>query len=253
VVEDLFPVARTMDLVTGPDGLMGFPWSWSPLQVVFDPARVTRSPDSWEVLLDVRHRRRVVVESQRLDLVLCAARAIGARDPLAMTDVELTQATDWLSRLAPNVRRVVRQRSDAVDLLVTGECHLAISALGAPDLVRDAGGPELVAFVPKEGTIGSIDVDVLLRDSPNAARVPAWLEAAAAPAVVAESFLRDGRPLFNERALQLLIDTGHGDRARRYLFDRPETALSMTLTGPGARPDDYLAAYHSAFAAVPGA
>ncbi|MBX3029875.1 MAG: extracellular solute-binding protein [Chloroflexi bacterium] len=253
VVEELFPVARTMDLVAGPDGLMGFPWSWSPLQVVYDPSRVARSPASWDVLLEPRHRRSVVVEAQRLDLVLCAARAVGARDPLAMTDAELDRATEWLTRLAPNVRRVVRQRSDAIRLLATGECALAISALGAPDLVRDAAGPELVAFVPKEGTIGSIEVEVLLRDAPNAARVPAWLEMATAPEVAAESFLRDGRPLFNERALRLLMDTGHGDRARRYLYDRPEIALSMTLTGPGIRPDDYLAAYRTAFAEVPGA
>ncbi len=252
-VRDLFPVARTMDLVATSDGLLGYPWSWSPLQVVFDPTRVASSPASWDVLLERRHRRRVVVEAQRMELVLCAARAIGARDPLAMTDAELALATDWLTRLAPNVRRVVRQRSDAIGLLATGECSLAISALGAPDLVKDAGGPELTAFVPTEGTVGSIEVEVLLRDSPNAARVPAWLEAAASPAEAAASFLRDGRPLFNEPALRLLVDTGHGDRARRYLYDQPETALEMTLTGPGARLEACLAAYATAFAEVPGA
>ena len=49
------------------------------------------------------------------------------------------------------------------------------------------------------------------------------------------------------RAYQLLVDAGHGDRARRYLYDRPETCVDMTLTGPGERPDDYLAAYASVF------
>lgn len=247
VTAELYPVALELESVNAPGGLLGFPWSWSPLQVVCDPARLASIPDSWDVLVDPRNRRRVVVEAQRLDLVLCAARAVGAADPLAMTDAELADATEWLRLLRPNVRRVVRRRSEAIDLLASGECTLAISALGAPDLVRDVGGPELVAFVPREGTIGSLDVEVMPRGAPNAVRIPAWLDAAAAAEVAAQGFLTDGRPLFNERALRLLTDAGHGDRARRYLYDRPEAVLGMTLTGPGERPDAYLAAYGAAF------
>jgi hypothetical protein len=104
-----------------------------------------------------------------------------------------------------------------------------------------------MAYVPREGTIGSLEAEVLLRDAPNAVRVPAWLDAAASAEAVAASFLVDGRPSFNERALRLLEDAGLGDRARRYLYDRPETVLDLTLTGPGTRPDDYLAAYASVF------
>jgi spermidine/putrescine-binding protein len=247
VVAELFPMALDLELLAAEDGLLGLPWSWSALQVVCDPARLTAIPDSWEVLVDPRNRRRVVIDAQRLDLVLCAARAIGAADPLAMTDAELAGATDWLARLRPNVRHIVRSRSDVVDLLASGECTLALSALGMPDLVRDAGGPELVAFVPREGTIGSLEAEVALRGAPNAVRIPAWLDAAGAAEVAAASFLRDGRPLFNERALRLLTDAGHGERARRYLYDRPDTVLDLVLTGPGERPDDYLAAWASAF------
>jgi len=213
---------------------------------VCDPARLSAIPDSWDVLVDPRNRKRVVIDAQRLDLVLCAARATGAADPHAMTDAELAAATDWLTRLRPNVRRIVRSRADVVDLLASGECTLAVASLGVPDLVRDAGGPEVVAFVPREGTIGSLEAEVALREAPNAVRIPPWLDAAGAAEVAAESFLRDGRPLFNERALRLLVDAGHGDRARRYLYDRPETVLDLVLTGPGERPADSLAAWAAA-------
>jgi spermidine/putrescine-binding protein len=247
VAAELYPLALDLELVASEDGLLGVPWSWSPLQVVCDPARLSSIPDSWDVLVDRRNRNRVVIDAQRTDLVLCAARATGAVDPLAMTDAELATATDWLRQLRPNVRHVVRQRSQVIDLLASGECTLAISALGAPDLVRDAGGPELMAYVPREGTIGSLDAQVPLRGAANAARIPAWLDAAGAAEAAAEGFLRDGRPLFNQQALRLLVDAGHGDRARRYLYDRPETVLDLTLTGPGQRPDDYQAAYAAAF------
>ena len=248
VTRELYPMALELELLTSEDGtLLGFPWSWSPLQVVCDPARLTAIPDSWDVLVDPRNRGRVVIDTQRLDLVLCAARAIGAADPLAMTDDELATATDWLARLRPNIRHIVRRSSDVVEHLASGECTLAISSLGVPDLVRAAGGPEVVAFVPREGTIGSLEVEVVRRDAPNAARIPAWLDAAGAAEAAAAAFLTDGRPLFNEDALRLLTDAGHGDLARRYLYDRPETVLDLTLTGPGERPDAYLAACASVF------
>ncbi len=247
VARELYPVARTMDLLHTPEGLLGYPWSWSPLQIVYDPARVSSAPDSWQVLVDPRYRDRIVIEAQQLDLVLCAAVAVGAADPLAMTDAELAAATDWLTQLSPNIRRVVRQRSDAIDALASGECLMGISSLGAPDLVKAAGGPEVIAFVPKEGTIGSIEAEMSLVGAANAQRVPAYLDAAASAEASAATFLSDGRPLFNERAFQLLVDAGHGDRARRYLYDQPEVALEMTLTGPGARPEAYLVAAQIVF------
>jgi spermidine/putrescine-binding protein len=200
------------------------------------------------VLVDPRNRGRVVIDAQRLDLVLCAARATGAADPLAMSDAELATATEWLTRLRPNVRYLAQSRAEVVERLTSGECTLAIAPLGVPDLVRDAGGPELVAFVPREGTIGSLEAELAVRDAPNADRIPAWLDAAGAAEVAAASFLRDGRPLFNERALGLLTDAGHGERARRYLYDRPETVLDLVLTGPGERPDAYLAAWAAGLA-----
>jgi spermidine/putrescine-binding protein len=214
---------------------------------VYDPARVASAPDSWQVLIDPRYRGRIVIETQQMDLVLCAAVAVGAADPLAMTDAELAATTDWLTQLAPNIRRVVRQRSGTIDALASGECLMAISSLGAPDLVKSAGGPEVVAFVPKEGTIGSIEAEMSVTGAANVARVPAYLDAAASAEASAAAFLSDGRPLFNERAFQLLVDAGHGDGARRYLYDRPEVALEMTLTGPGARPASYLAAAQVVF------
>ncbi len=248
VAQELYAEARTLDLIQTPGGVLGYPWSWSPFQVAYDPARVTKAPDSWEVLLDVRSRGRVVIETQRMDLVLCAARAIAAVDPLDMTDAELASTADWLTRLRPNIRRIVRQRSDAIDALASGECTLAITSLGAPDLVKDAGGPDLVAFVPNEGTIGSIEVEMMLASAPNVARIPAYLDAAASAEASAAAFLRDGRPLYNERAYRLLVDAGHGARADRYLYDRPEVALDMTLTGPSTRPEAYLAAADIVFA-----
>ncbi len=175
VSQELYPVARTMDLLVTTDGMLGYPWSWSPLQIVYDPTKVASAPDSWDVLVDSSHTGRVVIEEQQMDLVLCAGVAVGAADPLDMTDAELASATDWLTRLKPNIRRIVHNRGGAIDALASGECSMAISGLGAPDLVKDAGGPEVVAFVPTEGTIGSIEAEMVTtgcRERCPSARLP---------------------------------------------------------------------------------
>jgi spermidine/putrescine-binding protein len=45
VTRELYPMALELELLTSEDGtLLGFPWSWSPLQVVCDPARLTAVP-----------------------------------------------------------------------------------------------------------------------------------------------------------------------------------------------------------------
>ena len=207
VAQELYPVARTMDLLADPGRDAGLP-----LELVAAPDRVR--PRAGRRAHPIRgtcsstpaHRGRVVIEEQQMDLVLCAAVAIGAADPLDMTDAELAAATDWLTRLKPNIRRIVHHRGDAIDALASGECSMAISSLGAPDLVKDAGGPEVVAFVPKEGTIGSIEAEMVPTGAANAARVPAYLDAAASAEASAAAFLSDGRPLFNERAYRLLVD-----------------------------------------------
>jgi len=169
----------------------------------------------------------VVIDSQRLDLVLCAGRATGARDPLAMTDAELATATQWLTRLRPNVRRVVRQRSEIVEALASGACTLAIAGLGVPDQVLDAGGPELMAFVRAEGTIGSLEAEVVLRDAPNAVRVPAWIDAAASAEALAASFLIDA----------VRRSTSVRYESWRTLATASVPVATSTIARDGARPD----------------
>ena len=43
-------------------------------------------------------------------------------------------------------------------------------------------------------------------------------------------------------------EQGNGDRARRYLMDKPEIVLSMTLKGPSANMDAYIQAFNEALA-----
>jgi len=249
VSSELYSMAKSFDFFTTPAGYLAYPWGWSPIQVVFDPAKVSPTPDSWQVLIDPKYKQRVVMEHQPLDIMLFAAKAIGAVDAYNMTDDELAKAKDWLTQLKPNILTFVEQNTETINKLATGEAWLATQNLGAPDRVKDAGGPEIVAYVPKEGTIGFIDGEMRVTGGANTARITPYLELAADAQWVAQNFLDNGRPLFNERAYKLLVDSGFGDRADRYLYNQPEVALQMTLKGPGGRVQDYLDTFASVFGA----
>ena len=69
------------------------------------------------------------------------------------------------------------------------------------------------------------------------------------PEYIAENFLRYGRPLFNEAAYKLLVDAGQQERADRFLYNKPETAATMTLKGPGTSTQAAIEAFNEVFGA----
>jgi hypothetical protein len=81
----------------------------------------------------------------------------------------------------------------------------------------------------------------------NQALVKPYIEAGAQAEFVAQNFLDNGRPLWNEKAYKLLVDGGNKDRADRYLYNQPEQALKMRLKGPAGNVDAYVQVFNSVF------
>ena len=50
---------------------------------------------------------------------------------------------------------------------------------------------------------------------------------------IAKNFLTNGRPLFNEKAYKILVNQGHGDRARRLYYNKPRERAEDDDQGPG--------------------
>jgi len=66
---------------------------------------------------------------------------------------------------------------------------------------------------------------------------------------IAKNFITNGRPLFNEKAYKILVNQGHGDRARRQYYNKPENALKMTIKGPAGDEQAYVDAFNEVFGA----
>jgi spermidine/putrescine-binding protein len=249
VSKHLYSIAREFEIWTTPAGYLGFPFAWSPIQLYYDPAHVSPAPDSWEALLDPKYKGHVVVENQPVEIVAYMAKLAGAKDPYNQTDAELAQAKDLLTRLKPNLLKLTQQATETVNSLVNGEAWIATGNLGTEERVKEAGGPELKVFTPKEGTVGWMDAEMFVKGGKNTNLLRPYLEAAQQPEYIAENFIRFGRPLFNEAAYKVLVDKGQKDRADRFLFNKPETVETMTLKGPGSSTQGAIDTFNEVFGA----
>lgn len=248
VSQQLYSMSRTFDFWTKPEGYLAYPWGWSPIQIVYDPAHVTGGANSWQLLVDPKYQGKVVMENQPTDIMLFAGIATGAKDIYNMTDAELSACKDWLTKLKPNVYKLVQQNNETITALASGEAWIGTQNLGAPDRIKAAGGPaDMVAFVPDEGTTGFIDGEQMVKGGANQPLVLPYLEAGAQAEYVAQNFLDNGRPLWNEKAYTLLVNAGHKDQADRYLYNQPELALKMRLKGPAGNVDAYINTFNSVF------
>jgi spermidine/putrescine-binding protein len=250
VASQLFPFARKFDIWTTPEGYLGYPIGWSPISIYYDPAKVGGNPDSWEVLLDPKYKGRVVVENQPEEIVAYMARAAGFDKPYDLSDDQLGTVKTYLEKLKPNVLRFAQQATDSVNSMVSGEAWLITGNIGNEDRVKDGGGPEIKGFIPKEGTVAWQDAEMIVKGGANKSLLIPFLEKNEVAENIAENFLVNGRPLFNEQAYKLLVDQGKKDQADRYHYNDAEAILGVSvLKGPGTSTAKSIQLFHEVFGA----
>lgn len=249
VSKQLYSIARDFAIWKKPEGYLGYPFGWSPVQIYYDPAKVTSGADSWQLLLDPKYAKKVVVENQPVEVMAYMGKAAGVKDPYNMTPDELNQAKALAQKLKPNLLKFAQQNTDTITALVSGEAWIATGNLGTEERVKTAGGPELKVFTPKEGTIGWMDSEMIVKGGANEKLIRPFLEAHEQAEYVAANFILNGRPLFNEQAYKLLVNQGQQERADRFLYNKPETVLTMTLKGPGTSTQGAIDAFNEVFGA----
>ena len=141
------------------------------------------------------------------------------------------------------------QATDTIAALKTGEAWIATGNLGTESRVKDQGGPDLNVFTPKEGTIGWMDSEMIVKGGANENLIMPFLEKAEQAEYIAANFILNGRPLFNEAAYKILINQGQQERADRFLYNKPETVQTMDLKGPGTSTQAVIDAFNEVFGA----
>jgi spermidine/putrescine-binding protein len=245
----LYPIARQFPFWRDGSNYDAYPVGWSSQQLYYNPKNVSTAPDSWHALADAKYKGHIVMLNSPSDMMAIGGLATGAKQPYNMTTAEIASAKQYLASIKPNVLKLASQSGELVNALVDGSAWIALNNLGTDVLVKAAGGPTVKPATPKEGTIGFIDGEQLVAASSNGEQVLKFLGAAEIATYIAQNFLKNGRPLFNEKAYKILVDQGHKDRADLYHYNDPEKALQMTLKGPSGNEQAYTDAFNEVFGA----
>ena len=177
-------------------------------------------------------------------------KAAGFQDVYNMTDDQLATVKGLLEQLKPNILRFAQQATDSVNAMISGEAWLITGNFGNEDRVKDGGGPEIKGYIPKEGTVGWMDAEMIVKGGANTSLLFPYLEKAEQAENIAANFLKHGRPLFSEKAYQVLVDKGEKDRADRYRWTESESILAQTtLKGPGTSTEKSIQLFNEIFGA----
>ena len=249
VAKQLYSVALDVPFWKAGSNQMGYPFGWSNVQIYYNPKYVKTKPTSWEALLDKQYAKRIVLENQPTDLMAMGGLATGAKKPYDMTTDEIARAKDYLVHLKPNILKMVSQNTETVRALTDESAWLALENIGSDARVKDAGGPLIEVATPKEGVVGWMDAEMLLKESANKDAFPTFINTMETAEWIAKNFLTYGRPLFNEEAYKLLVKQGHQERADRFFYNQPEMPLQMVLKGPSSNEQAYIDAFNEALGA----
>src|SRR4029078_12142810 len=104
--KQLYSLARTFPFWEGGSQYMRYPFSWSTVQIYYNPKYVKVKPDSWHALLDKKYKGKISRENVPPDMRAIAARATGAKKPYSMSKAEISRAKAFLKEFKPNVLKL---------------------------------------------------------------------------------------------------------------------------------------------------
>ena len=235
--KQLYSVARNFAIWKDGSNYMAFPNGWSTIQTYYNPKYVKTKPDSYDALLDPKYKKKIVYEDSPENFVGFAGLATGAKNPYDQTLSELATSKAWLKKLKPNILKIVQQNFETVNALKDESAWIGLGNLGVELRVKDAGGPLIKVAYPKEGLLGWFDGEQMVKASKHKDLFAKFMNSVEGQtAFAAKNFIKNGRPMFNEKAYKLLVNQGYKHRADLFHYNEPERILKSHLQGPSRNP-----------------
>ncbi len=232
--------------VHDPGNRHAVPYLWSSIGLVYDTdkirARLGAAPaESWNLLFDPARAARladcgIAVIDSPLDVMSAALLAVG-RDPSRRDPADIAAAAAALTRIRPQVRLVL---PTLIDRLADGDLCLALIWSGDAEVARRralarGSGARLAYFVPREGSVMTLDMVAIPADAPHPDTALAFLDYIMRPQVMAAVSSQIGYPNAIPESLRYVDPALRGDSA---LFPdaielarlRPSTAVPLDYT-----------------------
>jgi len=248
--KQLYSDARHISIWKDGSNQMAFPNGWSTVQIYYNPKYVKTRPSSYDALLDPKYKKKIAYENEPESVLAIAGIATGAKIPFNQTLAEISRSKAWLKKLKPNILHMAEQNSENITLMKNGDAWIVLGNLGVDTRVRDAGGPLIKAVFPKEGQIGWFDGEQMVKKSKHQdAFVPFINATYSQTAWIAKNFIKNGRPMFNEKAYKILVNQGYKARLDAFHYNKPDTIFQAHLQGPAKNSQAITDAYNEVFGA----
>lgn len=149
--------------------LMGVPWNWGSLPLMYDPAAVTTPPESWLDILKPEHKGKVAMVDDPLgNLLIWGTVVTGKPMGTILTKEEMVQVIDKLIEIkTKHARAFFASYGDMSDAFARNE--VTVSAIGweAVAVWTQAKGKTIKYTIPKEGTGMFMDCLCIPKDAPH--------------------------------------------------------------------------------------
>ncbi len=246
--KQLYSSARHIKYWLDGSNYMAYPNGWSTVQVYYNPKYVKTKPTSWNALLDPKYKGKIVYENSPETMVAFAGLATGAKIPYDQTLAELSRSKEWLKKLKPNILKLVDQNFETVNALKDGSAWIGMGNLGVDVRVKNAGGPPISVSFPKEGVPGWFDGEQMVTKSKHKDLFATFMNSVEGQtSFAALNFIKNGRPMFNEKAYKLLVNQGKKELADRFHYNNPDLIFKANLQGPARNPQAITDAFNEVF------
>ena len=166
----LIPQFLAQDAIKHDGNLMGVPWNWGSLPLMYDPAVVTTPPESWLDILKPEYQGKVAMVDDPLgNLLIWGTVVTGKPMGTILTKEEMVKVIDQLIEIkTKHARAFFPGYGDMSDAFARNE--VVVSAIGweAVAVWTQAKGKTIKYTIPKEGTGMFMDCLCIPKDAPNA-------------------------------------------------------------------------------------
>ena len=207
----LAPALKALKIWKLADGkMMQFPNQWSVEPIVYRKGTVPAFT-SWDILWDKKYKGRIIQMDRPSEYIAAVAIYLGFKEPFNLTDDQLQQVKKKLMEQRPLVKTFTASSSDFVKAMASGEGDLGFCpSPGVVYRIKDAGGADFGFVVPKEGTTGWVDGNMLIKGAAHRQAALMWIDSFGSPESQAALATKTKYPVNSEQAIKLLEQKGQG-------------------------------------------
>jgi spermidine/putrescine transport system substrate-binding protein len=165
----LIPEFTGADAIRREGKLLGVPWNWGSLPLMYDPAVVTSPPESWMDIFKDEYKGKVAMVDDPLTYLLIWGTVVSGRPHgTLLSREELAKMIDLMIQLKKeHAGAFFPSYGDMADAFARNEVSVSCLGWEAVAVWAKAKGKEIRYTIPKEGTGVFMDCLTIPKDAPH--------------------------------------------------------------------------------------